>query len=130
MPSRGQLARTNHETTSARPADIISGSGSGERSVGNTQPVRLYVKGCFYSYLRGQRNSYQHTALLKLQGVQDKKAAEFYFGKRVAYIYKVSAPSLVSSCLYAYPTSARWLRLRTSHLGSMGCPNLSSLPCA
>lgn len=42
----------------------------------------------FSSFYRGRRNTYHHTSLLKIEGVQDTKAAEFYFGKRVAYIYK------------------------------------------
>ena len=28
--------------------------------------------------------------MLKIDGVNDKQASEFYFGKRVAYIYKAS----------------------------------------
>ena len=40
------------------------------------------------SYRRAKNNSYQHTALVKIQGVEDGKAARFYCGKRVAYIYK------------------------------------------
>eukprot|EP00937_MAST-01D_sp_MAST-1D-sp2_P004931 g4931.t1 len=92
MPSRGQLNRTNYETADPAPSAMLAGEGPKTFGKGNTQPVRLYVNGVFYSYLRGQRNSYQHTALLKLQGVQDSKAAEFYFGKRVAYIYKGKVP--------------------------------------
>ena len=87
MPSRGQLERTSVED--ATPQAQVVAAGPAATTKGNTQPVRLYVKGCFYSFFRGQRNTYHDTVLLKLQGVQDQKAAEFYFGKRVAYIYKV-----------------------------------------
>ena len=87
MPSRGQLER--HSVTDARPEAQVAAEGPKSFGKGNTQPVRLYVKACFYSFFRGQRNTYHDTVLLKLQGVQDQKAAEFYFGKRVAYIYKV-----------------------------------------
>jgi large subunit ribosomal protein L35Ae len=41
---------------------------------------------------RGRRNTYHHTNLLKLDGVNDKKSSEFYFGKKVAFIYKASTP--------------------------------------
>jgi large subunit ribosomal protein L35Ae len=40
------------------------------------------------SYKRAKNNSYNHTALVKIQGCEDGKAARFYEGKRVAYIYK------------------------------------------
>ena len=78
-----------------------------------SQPSRLYVKGTilgfkrcvpllFYvrcccsltmflvSFHRGRRNTYHHTSLLKIDGVNDKDASNFYFGKKVAYIYKAS----------------------------------------
>ena len=38
----------------------------------------------------GQRNSYAHTSLIKIDGVNDKKASDFYLGKKVAYITKAS----------------------------------------
>ena len=54
------------------------------------QPSRLYVKGAFLGFKRGRRNTYHHTSLVKIDGVQDAKAAEFYFGKKIAYIYKAT----------------------------------------
>ncbi|KAJ0401911.1 hypothetical protein P43SY_003528 [Pythium insidiosum] len=52
------------------------------------QPTRLYVKGVFVGYKRGFTNQYSHTALVKIQGLQDKKDVDFYLGKKIAYIYK------------------------------------------
>lgn len=37
---------------------------------------------------RGFTNTYHHTALLSLDGVNDTNGSKFYHGKRVAYIYK------------------------------------------
>ena len=53
------------------------------------QPTRLYVKGIMMGFKRGQRTQYEHTSLLKIQGLDDKDDVDFYLGKRVAYIYKV-----------------------------------------
>ena len=58
---------------------------------GSSQPVRLYVKGVVLGYKRGLRNQYNHTSLIKIQGVDEKKDVTFYLGKRIAYIYKVRA---------------------------------------
>ncbi|KAK8156842.1 60S ribosomal protein [Phyllosticta citribraziliensis] len=51
---------------------------------------RLYVKGRHLSYQRGKRNTNPNTSILALEGVQDKGEAEFYLGKRVAFVYRAS----------------------------------------
>jgi large subunit ribosomal protein L35Ae len=53
-----------------------------------SHPARLYVKGTFLGFKRGRRNTYNHTTLIKIDGVEDTKASEFYYGKKIAYIYK------------------------------------------
>lgn len=50
--------------------------------------VRLYAKGVFSGYLGGKKNTYHKTALIHIQGVKDTESAEFYLGKKIAYVYK------------------------------------------
>ncbi|KAK1738538.1 60S ribosomal protein L35a [Skeletonema marinoi] len=56
----------------------------------NAAPVRLYVNGAILGYKRGLRNQYNHTSLIKIKGLDSKEDAQFYLGKKVAYITKVS----------------------------------------
>jgi ribosomal protein L35AE/L33A len=46
------------------------------------------VKGKHISYQRGKRNTNPGTSLLKLEGVDNTEAAQWYAGKRVAYVYR------------------------------------------
>ena len=50
--------------------------------------IRLWVRAKFMGFRRGKREQHEHQALLKLEAVNDTKAAAYYFGKRVVYIYK------------------------------------------
>ena len=45
------------------------------------QSTRLYIKGCFTGYRRSRENQQTGTALLKLDGVNDRAATDFYMGK-------------------------------------------------
>ena len=46
---------------------------------------RRYVKGAVVSYKRSHTNQYKNQNIVKIQGVNDRKSTEFYFGKKVAY---------------------------------------------
>ncbi len=52
---------------------------------------RLHVNGTILGYKRGRRNTYHHTALIRIEGVNDKSASDYYLGKKIAYIYKGQA---------------------------------------
>lgn len=49
----------------------------------------MYVKGCFVGYRRGKNVLTDfNNHILKIDGVEDRSDTDFYFGKRVAYIYR------------------------------------------
>lgn len=52
------------------------------------QNVRLYLKAQVLGFKRSKANQYNHTSLLKIDGVVTKQETDFYLGKRVAYIFK------------------------------------------
>ncbi|KAG5940039.1 60S ribosomal protein L35B [Claviceps monticola] len=49
---------------------------------------RLYVKGRHLSYQRSRHVTRPGTSLIKIEGVDDTPAANFYLGKKVAYVYR------------------------------------------
>ena len=52
------------------------------------QPIRLYARGVFVGFRRNLGNQRPQHALLNVEGVRTKEDAQFYLGKRVAFIYK------------------------------------------
>lgn len=53
------------------------------------QPGRLYAKAVFTGFKRGLRNQHVNTALLKVEGCEGKGDADWYVGKRCAFVYRV-----------------------------------------
>lgn len=49
---------------------------------------RLYAKGRVLGHKRAKRNSRPNQSLLQIEGVATKEDAQFYLGKRVAYVYR------------------------------------------
>ncbi|KAK3715435.1 60S ribosomal protein L33B [Vermiconidia calcicola] len=49
---------------------------------------RLYVKGKHISFQRGKKTQNPNTSLIMIEGVDNPKAASFYLGKRIAYVYR------------------------------------------
>jgi len=75
----------------------------------HAQPVRLYVKGVFIGYQRSQANQYNHRHLLAIDGVKSAAETQFYWGKRVAFIYR--AHRLVKGSHYR----VIWGRIAAAH---------------
>ncbi|KAF8963686.1 ribosomal protein L35Ae-domain-containing protein [Flammula alnicola] len=52
------------------------------------QFCRLYSKGRVLGHKRAKRNTRPNTSLIQIEGVATKEDAQFYLGKRIAFVYK------------------------------------------
>ncbi|WFD29015.1 60S ribosomal protein L33A [Malassezia sp. CBS 17886] len=74
--------------------------------------TRLYSKGRIMGHKRGKRNTHPNTTLVKIEGVESSDDAQFYLGKRIAYVYK--APTEVRGTRHR----VIWGRVTRSHGGN------------
>ena len=65
------------------------------------------MKGAVVSYKRSHTNQYVNQNILKIQGVNDRKSTEFYFGKKVAYVYAAWLKAQVLGSWNGRPGNAR-----------------------
>ncbi|KAK3935667.1 ribosomal protein L35A [Diplogelasinospora grovesii] len=49
---------------------------------------RLYVKARHLGYQRSRHTTHPSTSLVKIEGVDNTEAANFYLGKKVAFVYR------------------------------------------
>merc|ERR1719293_188569 len=67
---------------------IASGKMAKKVAKKTKQPVRLYAKGVILGFKRSKSNVYPTCTLVKIEGVHTKEDARWYFGKKIAYVYK------------------------------------------
>ncbi|KAK9421328.1 putative Ribosomal protein L35Ae [Seiridium cardinale] len=70
---------------------------------------RLYVKARHLGYKRSRHNTHPERSLVKIEGVDDTQAANFYLGKRVAFVYKAQKE------VRGTKTRVIWGRVMRSH---------------
>jgi len=96
--------------TASKDSGTKSSKKTVKRVQGRTaQPVRLYVKAAFVGYKRSLSNQYSQQALISIDGVKSAEESSFYWGKRVAYIYR--AQRLVKGSHYR----VIWGRIASPH---------------
>merc|ERR1719365_536582 len=67
---------------------IAAGAAKKKATKKTKEPVRLYAKGVLLGYKRSKSNVYPTCTLVKIDGVHTAEDAKWYFGKRLAYVYR------------------------------------------
>ena len=81
---------------------------------------RLFVKSTFVGFRMGKSTQNENHALLRIDGVQDRKDTRFYMGKRVCYVYRTShgfKVNLICSkfYLFLFIYQTKWGRIGSPH---------------
>jgi large subunit ribosomal protein L35Ae len=68
----------------------VKTDGKKAKRVNTKAPVRLWVKGKFLGFKRSKVQQNTNQCLVQVAGLADRKDTDFYFGKRLVYIYKAA----------------------------------------
>ena len=69
------------EVAATRKTKVIAKKSTGKQ-------VRLWVRAKFVGFRRSKVQQNTNQCILNLEGVNDRTAAQYYYGKRVVYVYK------------------------------------------